>query len=75
MSNIEILKELQDRGLSTGLIKAGWLRSSAIKTIEMYHHVNSQVLTGAHKTDAVIATSCEFGVSERTVWRSLNSLL
>lgn len=75
MSNIEVLKELQERGALNALVKTGWVRANVRTAIEMYHHVNAQVLTGVHKTDACIATACSFGVSERTVWRALNSLL
>lgn len=74
MSNIDIIKELQDSKKLKPLIVAGLFPAKVLTYVEMYHHVDAQVKTGVKKKHAVCMTAACFNVHPKTVTRALDSL-
>lgn len=74
MSNIEIIKELQDNEKLKPLIIAGLFPAKVLTYVEMFHHVDSQVKAGVKKKHAVCMTAAYFNVHPKTVSRALESL-
>ena len=73
-SNIEILKELKDRGLLRQMVVSGIVPIKVEVQAEMYYSVKAKIETGAKATKAVECTACDFNVSKRTVKRAVEAM-
>jgi hypothetical protein len=75
ISNIEIIKELNDRELLRPLVMAGLIKPSIIRDLEVFYDVDRQVKTGQHKEMAVRLTAGKFGICRKTVYNAISSLV
>lgn len=74
ISNIEILKELKDRGVLKRLIASGIVPVKVALHIDIYWHVDAQRQSGIKRKRSVENTANAFGVCNATVYNALNSL-
>lgn len=74
ISNIEIIRELQQRELLRQLIVSGFIKPSIIRDLEIFYDVDRQVKSGQRKEMAVNLTAAKFGVCRKTVYSGIKSL-
>lgn len=74
MSNIEVLKDLQDRELLKPLVMGGIVPSKVLTYMEMFYHVDAQVKTGTKRRIAICMTAAKLNISPTTVYNALKSL-
>jgi hypothetical protein len=74
MKNIEVLKDLEDKGLLKQLILNGLISSKISTYMHMYYHVDAQLKRKINKKQAVCHTAAFFSVSPRAVYRAIASL-
>lgn len=73
-SPIQVLDRLHDSGDLEAMVKSGLISVSVILWRKIFHAYESRILEGETESQSVTDISDTFGVSERTVYRTLNRL-
>lgn len=74
MKNIEILKDLEDKGFLKQLVFEGLISPKIQTYMHMYYHVDAQLTKKVSKHIAVCNTAAFFEISPRNVYKAIASL-
>lgn len=74
MKNIEILKELEDRGLLKQLVVDGVIAPRVYTSMHIYYYVDAQQRAGVKKKMAVCHAAAVFSIAPRNIYRAISSL-
>lgn len=74
MSNIEILKELKERGLLKPLVQAGVVPVKVVTQMDIYYMHDAQIQSGVKPDKAVRHLATSFGVCKKTIYNAINSM-
>jgi hypothetical protein len=75
ISNIQVIKELEEKGQLRGLIKAGYFPYKILYHMDIFYYVDAQIKSGVSKTEAVDSAHNHFNKDHRTIYRILKSML